>query len=102
MSDGFIDGPRMGRYGEIRSMLDGGLKWVNENGEPRKPPKKSKCARCKKSFETKDMFYQIWTLTKEELEKAINEFDIFSLEMRPRILCSGCAEKIRSEGKLDE
>ena len=40
------------------------------------------------------MFYQDWHLTKKELNEAIDNYDIFSLEMKGRIICGDCAKKI--------
>lgn len=42
-------------------------------------------------YPIKDMFYQKWHLTEDELNAAIEQFDMFSLEMRGRIICKNCA-----------
>ena len=37
------------------------------------------------------MYYQKWHLTKKELNEAIEQYDMFSIEMRGRIICRNCA-----------
>ena len=44
-------------------------------------------------YPIKDMFIQKWELTEEEFERAVKEYDMFSLEVEPRIICKNCAKK---------
>ena len=39
------------------------------------------------------MFYQKWKLTNKEMKEAFEQYDMFSLEMRGRVLCEECAER---------
>jgi hypothetical protein len=43
-------------------------------------------------YPLKDMYYQKWHLTEEELNEAVEQFDMFSLEMHGRIICKNCAQ----------
>ena len=44
------------------------------------------------SFPLKDMFIQRWVMTKKEMREAIKQYDMFSLEMPPVIICKFCAK----------
>lgn len=42
-------------------------------------------------YPVNEMFIQKWEMTEEEMEQAVEAYDMFSLEMKPRILCKNCA-----------
>jgi hypothetical protein len=41
-----------------------------------------------------EMFIQKWEMTEQEMDAAIKAYDMFSLEMKPRIICRNCADNI--------
>lgn len=64
-----------------------------------KQPKKCHCEYSghtsrKLWYPTSEMFFQQWRLTKKELNQAIKDYDMASLEMRSRIICHDCADEI--------
>ena len=99
---GNICGASRGQYGKPKPLKDFPLKWVSEEtGRPIKTPKKVECEYPKheiygdgrqKWYLIESCYVQHWKLTKKELREATRDWDMFSLEMRPRILCPKCYE----------
>ena len=79
----YICGVRRGRYKmlNIRKAYKGKL------------PKIIACDGCRKKHNIRQLKVRRWTLTKKELEEAVEEFDMFSLDMPDKILCKRCLEK---------
>ena len=104
---GAICGVSRGRYVAPIRITEANINWMNEDGdEGLSPPKKYPCAHDKHwqwgrgtrngqklYYLTKEMFYQKWHLTKNEIEEAVEQYDIFSLEMTGRIICGECAKR---------
>ena len=105
-----------GRYSEPIAYTKKPLNWVNEDlnfPEPIKPPLKFCCEDSRhfdnlqiaknkgetklhgntESFPLNEMFIQRWVLTEKETQEAIRDYDMFSLEMQPKIICKFCAKK---------
>jgi len=102
----FICGPSKGKYSEPIPIEKAGITWVDDDYHTVNAPKKHRCEHPnhfnwsfgskngrKLIYKTSEMFYQKFVLTKEELKIAIDEYDIFSLDMSGRIICKNCAEK---------
>ena len=100
---GNICGASRGRYGNPKALRDFPLKWVSEEtGRSIKTPKKVECEYpchdfyCgdgrRKLYETESCHFQNWVFTKKERCEIINDFDMMSLGIPPRILCPNCYE----------
>lgn len=48
-------------------------------------------------YPTEDCFYVTWELTEEEFDEALEEGDLFSLDMPSMILCPDCAKYFEQE-----
>lgn len=98
MTDGFICGPSRGHYGRPYR-IDGPrgvTQWVSAERSV-KPPRFLYCWHPKHSarrrrFAPGTGYVQRWTLTKRELHAAIRDWDVFSLDMPARFVCSSCAQ----------
>lgn len=94
-----ICGARRGRWSKPIPYNDFPLTFYNEDtGRKMKPPKKVECddgrhEGRKKWFPLQEMYVQKYKLTKKELRQAIDEMDVFSLEVAPLIICVECAKK---------
>lgn len=88
---GAICGAGRGRYGKPQSALK--LKWVDIKNNKKIKCESNKHRSKKLWYPIKKMFYQEWELTEKELKEAIKAFDIFSLEMTGRFICSVCAKE---------
>ena len=95
-----------GRYIQPLAVEQVKMKWTDEEDEPIPLPKKYPCEhedhwkygkgtrnRQKLYYPTEEMFWQKWHLTDEEMQNAIEQYDMFSLEMTGRIICKECAER---------
>ena len=96
---GAICGVSRGKYMPPIPVKKAKLRFENDNYKRVKRPEKYYCEheehnQRKKNFPLQKMFYQDWHLTKKELNEAIYNYDIFSLEMKGRIICGDCAKKI--------
>jgi hypothetical protein len=100
-----ICGVSRGRF--IKPVPADQIKWVDEEDNPTTPPVKYGCEHPdhwkfgkgtrngqKLYYPTNKMFWQKWHLTKKEMNEAIKCYDMFSIEMRGRIICKECAERI--------
>jgi hypothetical protein len=97
-----ICGASKGHWGEIIPAKK--IKWISETtGRRVKPPKFLSC-ECeyhqgkKKKVAVEDMYVQLWELTDEEIDEAIKNYDMMSLEPIKRYICKDCYEKIKKEG----
>ena len=97
-----ICGATKGHWGRVIPATR--IEWVSWNtGKKVKPPKYLSC-ECelhqgkKKKVAVEDMFVQLWELTDEEIDEAIKNYDIISLESIERYICKDCYEKIKKEG----
>ena len=103
---GALCGVSRGGYIKPIPVLQTDLNWVDDEDNPISVPEKFPCGHDdhwewgkgrrngqKLYYPTKEMFYQKWHLTAEELDEAIDQYDMFSLEMKGRIICQECAEK---------
>ena len=106
MSNGAICGVSRGRYIQPVPVSNAKINWMDEEDNPISIPKKYPCTHEKHwewgkgtrngqklYFHTEEMFWQKWKLTDKELKEAIRQYDMFSLEMRGRIICQYCAER---------
>jgi hypothetical protein len=107
---GSICGASRGRYGKPEPLE---IEWMDQNGNTSKAPEKYPCEHFKHwewgkgtrngqklYYPTETMYWQKWELTDEELEEAIDQYDMFSIEMTGRIICSNCAEnELKKEKK---
>ena len=59
----------------------------------KKLPETGYCDRCKKRYKIENLRVFRWKLTPQEIEEAVRDFDIFSLDMPDRILCLKCIDK---------
>ena len=106
MADMVICGASRGRYG-YPWRIDGprGIKeWRSESGRKLPRPSLFRCdqpehrtyaGRVGRAFSRANGYVQRWVLTKREFKAAVEAWDMFSLEMPPRFLCSDCAHKER-------
>lgn len=102
-----------GKYKNPIPVIGSGIGWINEEDfKPIARPKKTACEHPnhwdwgkgtrngqKLYYPTNKMFIQKWHMTKKELTEAIKQFDMASLEMKPRVICADCAEKIIQDSK---
>jgi len=101
-----ICGVSRGRYTAPIPISEAKINWTDEDdNESLEPPKKYPCEHEKHwhwgrgtrngqklYYPTEEMFYQKWHLTDKEIEEAVEQYDMFSLEMTGRIICRECAE----------
>lgn len=105
MCNGAICGVSRGRYIQPVPVSDAKVNFIDEEDNPIVRPKKYPCGHDKHwewgkgtrngqklYFRTEEMFWQAWHLTENEMKEAIDQYDMFSLEMRGRIICKECAE----------
>ena len=104
---GSICGVSRGRYIKPILFIKSGIKFVDEDYIPTETTEEfCACEHIKHwswgkgtrngqklYYPTNEMYYQKWHMTRKELNEAINQFDIFSLEMTGRIICPDCAKK---------
>jgi len=99
----WVCGPTKGRYLEPIPFRESGIRFIGEDGKPIRRPSKHPCEhpnhwKWKKEnrlwYSLSKMFYQRWYLTEEEIKEAVAKWDIFSLEMKGRIICEHCARAI--------
>ena len=101
-----ICGVSRGRYADPILIKTKKLNWTDEEDNPIPVPEKYPCEHNrhwdlgkgtrngqKLYYPTEEMFWQKWHLTDEEMKEAIEQYDIFSLEMTGRIICGKCAER---------
>lgn len=89
MAEGAICGASLGRWGKPMPL-------------PTAPAGKMRCEISthhlrKWLFPATEMYYQRWELTEDEMSQAINNYDMFSLDMPPRFLCEDCKRRITNE-----
>ena len=65
----------------------------------RKLPETGYCDKCKKRYKIENLRVFRWKLIPQEIEEAVRDFDIFSLDMPDKILCLKCIKKEDKEGK---
>ena len=88
----FICGPRRGRWSKPKPVTE--LKEYKEG----KLPKKLRCDNDhilhprRLWYPIEQCFYVTWELTEEEFDEALEEGDLFSLDVPPMILCPDCAK----------
>jgi hypothetical protein len=103
---GAICGVSRGRYLMPVPVMEAKINWAEEQEGDVEIPEKYPCEHDnhwlwgkgtrngqKLYYPTMEMFYQKWHLTDDELKEAIDQYDIFSLEMTGRIICRECAKK---------
>jgi len=94
-----------GKYTKPILLSESGTKWIDEDGDECNPPDKCHCGHPKHwewgngtrngqklIYPTSEMWYQKWHMTKKEMDMAIKQFDMASIEMGPRIICPNCAK----------
>lgn len=88
----FICSPRHGRWSKPKPVTE--TKEYKEG----KLPKKLRCDNDhilhprRLWYPTEKCYYVTWELTEEEFEEALEEGDLFSLDMPAMILCPDCAK----------
>ncbi|MBK8968615.1 MAG: hypothetical protein R3D58_07120 [Saprospiraceae bacterium] len=105
---GAVCGVSRGRYIAPVPVNQAKLDWTDEDGNQIKIPKKYPCEHDshwkwgkgtrngqKLYYPTEEMFWQKWFLTEQEFYDAVDEYDVFSLEMTGRIICRDCTERER-------
>ena len=97
-----ICGASKGHWGRVIPATR--MKWTSEiTGRRVKPPKYLSC-ECeyhqgrKKKVAVENMYVQLWELTDEEIDEAIKNYDIMSLEPIKRYICKDCYKKIKKGG----
>ena len=104
---GAICGVSRGRYAKPIPISETKINWIDEDDEENSTaPEKYPCKHSKHwewgngtrngqklYYPTEEMFYQKWHLTRKEMKAAIEQYDMFSLEMTGRIICKECAER---------
>jgi len=100
MSEIIICGVSKGRWGKPKPAKK--LKWASEINKEVKPPKFLSCQNGnhkgkKRKFLIGEMFYQDWELTKKEMEQAVKEYDVMSLEPMRRFICKNCCMEVKNE-----
>lgn len=101
-----------GKYGDPIPINQAILHWVNDDWfedknyncdelekHPCEYPKhlewgKGRRNGQKLNYPTSQMFVQFWQLTDDEFAQAVENYDMFSLDMPPRLICENCAHKI--------
>lgn len=95
-----------GRYINPISIIGSGIKFENENGKRTSRPLKLPCEHPdhfknnntrKLYFNSRDMFLQKYHLTKKELNEAVKQYDMASLEMRGRFICIHCQKELNGK-----
>jgi len=92
---------KKGKWGKPKPAKE--LKWVSEiTNKEVKPPKTLSCQNRnhkgkKRKFPIGEMFYQNWELTKREMEQAVKEYDVMSLEPMRRFICKNCCMEMKNE-----
>src|SRR3990172_8553211 len=103
---GSICGVSRGHYIQPIAVEQAKINWTDEEDEPILIPKKYPCEHDghwkygkgtrngqKLYYPPEEMFWQSWHLTDEEMNEAIKNYDMFSLEMTGRIICREFAER---------
>lgn len=93
-----------GRWGKPVPVLESTIRWIGEDEQPTKPPKKARCQHPnhwqwgngtrngqKLIYPLEELFFQKWEMTKKELRDAIKQFDMASLDISSRVICKNCA-----------
>lgn len=104
MKTGCIYRATKGHYGKPIPFTKSNIKFVDEeSGKKVKPPVKIRCEHPRHQMNVADMrcwvypikkcFVQKWEMTKRELNNAIKDCDMASLEMKARIICPACRDK---------
>ena len=101
-----ICGRSRGRYGSPVRLSDTTLRFVDDEGVTVSPPSKAACGHPKHwqwgpgtrngqrlYYPLNSLRVQKWEMTERELSEAVDEFDMFSLEMPTRLICLNCAAK---------
>ena len=83
-------GASRGKYGKAQTLSEVYKKKLPETGY---------CDRCKKRYKIENLRVFRWKLIPQEIEEAVRDFDIFSLDMPYKILCLKCIKKEDKEGK---
>lgn len=104
MCSGAICGASRGHYGKPIDVYSSGIKWIDDDENDIEPPEKTACEHSnhwkwgngtrngqKLYYPTQNMFVIFWELTDEELKEAIDQFDMFSLDMPTKVICENCA-----------
>jgi len=101
-----ICGATRGHYGKPILLKDLGIKkFIDPDTQKEyKIPKKLRCDSSKHEgrkvwFPWQKMYVQKWELTEEELKQAEKEYDIFSLDMPPLIICHECAKRWKKQNE---
>jgi len=77
-------GASRGKYGKAQTLSE---------VYKRKLPETGYCDKCKRRYKIENLRVFRWELTPQEIEEAVQDFDMFSLDMPDRILCLKCIEK---------
>lgn len=104
---GCLCGSQLGRWGELKQASKIG--WVDEWDNPTNPPKTIPCGHPnhwqwgrgarngqKLYYPPEQMYWQKWELTDEEFRKAVDNYDIMSLDVPPRFICEDCKNKLNN------
>ena len=83
-------GASRGKYGKAQTLSEVYKKKLPETGY---------CDKCKKRYKIENLRVFRWKLIPQEIEEAVRDFDIFSLDMPDKILCLKCIKKEDKEGK---
>ena len=83
-------GASTGKYGKAQTLSE---------VYKRKLPETGYCDKCKKRYKIENLRVFRWKLIPQEIEEAVRDFDIFSLDMPDKILCLKCIKKEDKEGK---
>jgi hypothetical protein len=103
---GAICGATKGKYGRPVPVKESGISFIDEEYNTAvDPPLKSACGHAKHwqwgngtrngqklYYPTNEMYVQKWELTEDELNKAVNEYDMLSIEVPTILICANCAE----------
>ena len=83
-------GASRGKYGKAQTLSEVYKRILPETGY---------CDKCKKRYKIENLRVFRWKLIPQEIEEAVRDFDIFSLDMPDKILCLKCIKKEDKEGK---
>lgn len=92
-----------GRYGVPIPIKQININWMDEDGNKISAPKEKDCEHPhhwmlgkgrrngqKLKYPLEEMYVQKWELSEKEFKEAIDQFDMFSLDMPIRIICGNC------------
>lgn len=96
-----------GHYGDPIPLLESGINFINDEYEDIPMPSRIPCDHPqhwqngkgtrngqKLYYPPEKMYVQKWVMSKKEINQACKQWDMASLEMKPRIICEDCRNRL--------